>query len=66
MSGLFSKPKEVNIPKPKEAAPVAVPVVSPETEDEAIKKARRKKGFEKQFFTGALEPESTGRKTTFG
>ncbi len=55
MRGIFGgKPKKVTPPPVPE--PAAIPEVTPEVEDTAIKKARRRKGFAKTIITGSLEP----------
>jgi len=64
MGSLFSKPKTVK--SPLIASPGAVPVVSPGVEEEAMKKMRKRYGFEKTILTGQLVPVSTGKKTTLG
>ena len=64
MGQLFAKPKKFTpavIPSPG-----AVPVVSPGVEEEAMKKMRKRYGFEKTILTGQLVPVSTGKKTTLG
>jgi hypothetical protein len=62
VGGLFkSPPKPPSVPKPAPA-----PIVSPETGDEAIRQARKNKGFASTMLTGSLTPMSTGKKTTLG
>lgn len=59
----MGKPKAPKMPKP--AAPVAIPEEAPETEDWAVRAARRKKGYTSTLLTGALTPTGGG-KTTLG
>jgi len=56
MGGLFGGSK-VKTPKPE--PPPAIPEVGIDTEDLALRKARRGKGFEQTFLTGDLVPSST-------
>jgi hypothetical protein len=63
MGGLFSKPKPA--PKPIVPPPAPLPEVPEEAGEEAIKKARRRSGFQKTILTGSLTPES-GKKTVLG
>jgi len=63
MGGMFSKPKAVKPPPP--AAPAAVPGEAPEAGETAIRRARRRRGFQKTMLTGGLSP-TTGKKTTLG
>lgn len=60
----MSKPK---VPKaPPAAAPIAVPeVADTQAGDEAVKRQRKKSGFQNTMLTGALAPSSGGR-TTLG
>ena len=51
--------------KPPIPAPQATPQVGKDTEDLAVKKQRRKSGYEKTLLTGGLSP-SAGKKTTLG
>lgn len=46
--------------------PAAIPEVGVETEEQAMKRARRRKGFESTLMTGSLTPRATDRKTTLG
>jgi len=60
----MSKPKAVKPPPPP--PPTAMPEVAEETEDAAIKKARRRSGYQRQIITGSLAPTSSGKKTVLG
>ena len=62
MGGLFSKPKTK---LPALPSTPAVPVVSPEVEEETIKRMKKRYGFEKTILTGELIP-ATGKKTVLG
>jgi hypothetical protein len=59
----MSKPKVKTPPVPP---PAAIPEVGEETGEQAIKRARRRKGFESTLMTGSLTPTATGRKTQLG
>ena len=55
----MSKPKSVKPPPPP--APMATPEVAEETEDTAIKRARRRRGYASQILTGSLVPQTVKR-----
>lgn len=59
----MGKPKSVKPPKVPDPAPM--PVESTEPEDQAVKKARSRSGFQRTMITGGLTPQ-TGKKTTLG
>ena len=59
MGGMFSKPKTVKPPPVPE--PVAMPEVTAEAGETAMKRARRKKGYAKTIITGSLEPAAKKR-----
>lgn len=66
MGGLFGKPKAVAPPPlPPVPAPAAIPEVTEEAGEAAVRKARRRRGFAKTIVTGALEP-ATKKKTLLG
>lgn len=54
------KPKKVA--QPALPSPQAIPEVEPAAEEGAMKRYRRRKGFEKQIITGELVPESEKKK----
>jgi len=60
MGGMFSKPKKVK-PPPPPPPPEPIPEALSETEEEEIKKVRRRKGYAKTIITGALEPPAKKR-----
>ncbi len=64
MGSVFKKPKKV-APPPPPPPPEPIPEVAPETEEAAVKKVRRRKGFAKTIITGALEPTAK-KKTVLG
>jgi len=70
VGSLFSRPKKPSLPPvpimPAIPPPPPTPVPSPEVEDEAAKKARRRSGFAKTILTGDLEPVQTGKKKLLG
>jgi len=59
----MGKPKAVKPPPPP--PPAAIPGEAPEAGETAIRRARRRGGFQKTMLTGALSP-TTGKKTTLG
>lgn len=61
---LSSQPKAVKPPAPPPIAPT--PTVSPAAADYGASLARRRKGYESTLLTGALEPMSSGKRTTLG
>lgn len=71
LAGLFKKPKAkkpapmpaVKAPEPIAEAP---PAIKEEGGEEAVKKARRKKGYSKTIITGSLVPTPTGKSTVLG
>jgi len=63
MGGLFSSPKSVKAPPVAKTEPL--PEVMEGAEDEAKKRARRRKGRRETFITGELAPEPT-KKTLLG
>ena len=68
MGGVFSKPKAKVVkppPPPPLPAPVATQEVATQAGEAAVKRARRRSGFQKTILTGALAPK-TGKKTTLG
>lgn len=60
----MGKPPKVKAPPVP--APQAIPTVGEDTQDEAIKKARRASGYSKTIVTGSLAPQSTGKKALLG
>lgn len=64
MGGLFSSPKSVKAPPVPKTEPL--PEVIEGAEDEARKKARRRKGRKETFITGELVPEPMGKKALLG
>jgi hypothetical protein len=54
------------IKTPPVAEPAAIPEVGVETEETAMKRARRRKGFEATLSTGLLTSKKTNRLTTLG
>lgn len=60
----MGRPKKVKLPPVP--APAPIPDVSEEAPEEAMKKARRRRGFERTIITGSLAPSPTGKKTTLG
>jgi len=65
MGGLFSKPKRVTPPPVPEPEPV--PELMPEEAKEEVARRRRGRGGRrKTIITGALEPETVGKKTLLG
>ncbi len=62
MGGLFKTPK---IKTPEVPAPIAIPEVSEETGEEAMRAAVRRSGRTKTKITGSLRPIST-KKTFLG
>ena len=71
MGGLFGGEKKKEAaptppPVPKEPpSPLATPVASSETEDQAKKRVGSRSGYGKTIVTGNLAP-TMGKKTTFG
>ena len=55
IGNLFKKPKAPKIEAPKPVAPPAI-VDTQQAGDEAVRRARRKKGFQGTLLTGALSP----------
>ena len=66
MGGLLSRPKSKKPVLPKQQPPPAIPEEMPETEEGAMRKARRRKGFARTILTGALSPEMPGKKSLLG
>lgn len=64
MASLFASPKSPELPKPP--PPPKIPQAGDETSDWAARLARQRSGFRKTIVTGALEPESTGKKRLLG
>lgn len=56
----MSKPKAQKAPPVP--APTATPETAPETEDTAVKRARRKRGYASTILTGGLVPTTGGKK----
>ena len=63
MGGMFGGKKA---PTPKVPPPPAIPEVGEETEDFAMRAARRRRGFASTILTGQLTPMGTGKKTVLG
>ena len=63
MGSMFGKaPKPPPVPPP-----VPIPTVSPDTEDVALRKQRKMRGFQRTIVTGDLVPSRTpGTKTVLG
>jgi len=60
----MSKPKVKPPPVPP---PTAIPEIGEEPAEQAIRRARRRRGFEATLMTGALVPQArAGKKTTLG
>ena len=63
MGGMFSKPKQPDMPKVP--PPPAIPEVGGEVEDAAMKAARRRRGFSSTVLAGTVEPDIK-KKTLLG
>ena len=51
---------------PKVPPPMAIPEVGVETEEEAMKRVRRRSGYEKTLTMGNLAPKQTGKLPRLG
>lgn len=51
---------------PAPPPPVAIPEVSEEAPEYAMRAARRRRGFERTLMMGELTPRTTGKKTVLG
>lgn len=61
MGGIFGGGKPKKVAPPPVPPPAPIPEVAPETEDWAMRGARRRKGFMGTVITGALEPAKRKR-----
>ena len=62
----FSKPKAPKPPPPVIPSPMATSSNDMDTQDAAVQTVKKKSGYSKTILTGALTPQSSGKKKRLG